>query len=696
VAASPAPADLRVSALAAAGFAGLLLITLADDGATRMYAWPWSLARWAAQLTPLAALALRCGSARNPLRLPPRAWLGAWTVAVAGLLVAAWTSPWRGPSLLCAWTPLAAAALFFLVYDRVQAGGAAMRGRFERCAGWTAAAVTGTSLFMWGLQVALLNRGPDFFQTVADFRNPHPLGHSNYTAGLALLLLPWPVRLARQARGPIQAAWGGVALLDLAVLFTSGSRGGILGLGALIAAELWLARPGWKRLLSLGLLALGAVVLLAALNPRIREISRPRDPEAAPDPSSAQRSGMLRAGWRMGRDRPWFGWGPGATPLVYPRYRAGLDGGVEDALELHDAPAQLWAEGGAVGLLSALALGVLAVAGAARHPTAAAALVGYGAFALTDWQLDVPIFAFAVASGLALLAPPPSRGHASPVSSRLMAAAVLVCMGLAAAGGRPDPSPELNVRALNLGRNPSRAADAIALLNQSLALNPEQEIAHFNLGWLLVIRDPAAAERHFTAAALLVPDKGGVYFGLGLARLNQNRPEAAAGAFALECLNDPLFLTSPWWRVPELAGVHAPTLVRLAQMQGETIARLPQDRWPAAEARYDAALTGWFAGRAPASSVVAFARTPERRHYFLENPRPPDPAAARLRAYRRERTGYPVLMRDLDFPPPLDLYDVEEDARFAVDQAFLFPEKGWLPAPLLVSLLKADLAAKSY
>ena len=48
-----------------------------------------------------------------------------------------------------------------------------------------------------------------------------------------------------------------------------------------------------------------------------------------------------------------------------------------------------------------------------------------------------------------------------------------------------------------------------ALLRESLALNPDQEIAHFNLGWLLVVRAPAEAERHFLAAARLVPDKGG-------------------------------------------------------------------------------------------------------------------------------------------------------------------------------------------
>jgi len=101
---------------------------------------------------------------------------------------------------------------------------------------------------------------------------------------------------------------------------------------------------------------------------------------------------------------------------------------------------------------------------------------------------------------------------------------------------------------------------------RSLALNPDQEIAHFNLGWLLVVSDSAAAEKHFFAAAHLVPDKGGVYFGLGLARLNQNQLAGAVRAFALECLNDPAFLMSPWWREPAIAALRVPTAVEFAHL----------------------------------------------------------------------------------------------------------------------------------
>src|SRR5207237_7338409 len=71
----------------------------------------------------------------------------------------------------------------------------------------------------------------------------------------------------------------------------------------------------------------------------------------------------------------------------------------------------------------------------------------------------------------------------------------------------PDPA-----RRLRLTR------DAVAQLELSLATGVHQEFAHFNLGWLqLDLNQPALAAHHFIAAARLVPDKGGVYFGLGIA-----------------------------------------------------------------------------------------------------------------------------------------------------------------------------------
>jgi hypothetical protein len=61
------------------------------------------------------------------------------------------------------------------------------------------------------------------------------------------------------------------------------------------------------------------------------------------------------------------------------------------------------------------------------------------------------------------------------------------------------------------------------------------------------------------------------------------------------------------------------------------------------------------------------------------------------RSFRRERTGYPVLMRNLDLPTPVDLFDVRGTAPIPD----WLPPKGWLPSPLLLSLLDSPAAKLS-
>ena len=50
-------------------------------------------------------------------------------------------------------------------------------------------------------------------------------------------------------------------------------------------------------------------------------------------------------------------------------------------------------------------------------------------------------------------------------------------------------------------------------------------------------------------------------------------------------------------------------------------------------------------------------------------------------------------MKNLDVPPPVDMFDVQEDPRMADSLRFLFPGKGWLPSPLLLELLDTPPAA---
>lgn len=702
----PAPATALPAVVAGTGVALVALLTLVDRGATRAYSTPWIWLFWLAHLAPFAGLMLRTLGTGPAFALPARRW---WLVAAgfaAVVLVSALASPYRGSAVLGALTPLAGTAAFFLVFDWLAQDPDRNPQRLLRVLGWFATAVTLFSLSMWLADLLPAHRP---IASWLDDRNDHPLGRSNYTAGLAVLCVPWLGVLARRTAGHARLGWSCATLLALGMLVSSGSRGGGLALVALGVMTLLHARPGWKRLTAwLVLMAVG-VGGLAFMHPRTRTLFlQPRMAAETLSVRTAQRAAVLTAGVRMGADRPVLGWGPGTTPLVYPRYRGGLDSGPENLLQLHSAPVQFWADLGAAGLFGLLAIAALFVREAVRElrparlsiapqmttlrAPAVIALSGYSVLALTDCQLDVPVFTLAVATLLAVLAPPAARALDRGACRwwGFAAACVLVITGL---GGARDPAPALNARALAIAREPREADAAIALLRESLALNPDQEIAHFNLGWLLVGRAPAQAETHFLAAARLVPDQVGVYLGLALARLNQRGPDGDAAitrALALEVLNDPIFLTSPWWREPTLAPLRPATLAQLHAMAEAVRTQLAaQNDIRNRDAAYVIALTDWLEGTGPLSAVLAQSHTAERVSYFAARPSRPDFAAAAVRADHRERSDYPMLMRNLDLTPPRDVYAVRENVLAADSLRFLFPRRGWLPGPILLALLDA-------
>lgn len=687
---APAPASPPVEAarsglvraLAGVTIAGLAVISLVYPASTRMFAWPWTIAYAATLAAPVALVLLRAFDPVRPLVTPSRGWTGVAVAAVAVILGSALLSPYRASALEWGAPDVAAVAVFFAVFDWLHRNGPAGPRR-EIAAGfgcWGFLIIAGVSLADWLHHVSHAH-------SVFAARNPYPLGHSNYTAGLAVLMLPGFVAAAR--RGGRPGRWLGVAggVLALVLLFTSGSRAGVIALGAMAALAFLFAplrRATKVRLAVVGLLALAAFI---AANPRTRAMFLPRPPEAAPNPSNVQRRAMLLAGARMGRDRPLLGWGPGTTPLVYPRYRAGLDGGAENVLQLHSLPVALWAELGLAGLLCAAAGAGLLLRDATRDRVAFASLAGYAVFAVFDFQLDIPVFGYALAGLAALVAAPAVVANPRPRGRRGVAGVMLAAFALVVALGRRDPTPAWNAEALAIGDTPSGRAPAIALLRRSLAANPDQEIAHFNLGWLLVASDPPAAARHFLAAARLVPDRRGVYFGLGLSRLNAGHPRAAVAAFALELLNDPTFQLSPWWRQPRLTALFPAALRQLAADESQLMAALPAGTWPGSELRYVRVLQAWLRGQVNASAVAAAADTPARRRFFQGRPAPSVLRSLPARTLRYERLGYPVLMRNLDVPPPVDLWVAEESTARISPLRQLWPETGWVPSPLLLALL---------
>lgn len=703
---APDPTRLLRRILCVGGLLGVATLTLIDRGATRAYATPWIFILWFTQIAPLLALSLRLWPGSAPLRLPSRGWTLLATGIAVSVLVSALFSPFRGLSLLETLTPLAAVSAFFLLHDAALAPSSpnslrsALTPVLIKWIGLVGLAIVAISLGHW--LVSLFQSG--LIQHPArwlDYRNDHPLGHSNYTAGLSLLLIPWFGYFAWRGQGTSRVGWIAATALGLIMLFTSGSRGGLIGAGALALLALLYARVNRKVLVLLCLTAIAGAVAFGYAHPRTRAlIFNNRGMYSEPNQSNIQRTAMATAGWRMGLQRPLFGWGVGTTPLVYPKFRSGLDGGVEDAFQLHSTPVQIWADIGAPGVL--LILLFVGLVWSERRPdvhgdsrmerpfvrVSIVTLAGYGAFAVTDYQLDVPIFALAIAAFAALIARP---GLATDTRiSRLIAGFAALSLALMVALARRDPTPELNLRALERARDPQGASEARALFEQSLALNRDQELAHFNLGWLLVVSDPAAAENHFLAAAHLVPDKGGIYFGLALARLNQDRPERVkevVHALALESLNDPAFLISPWWRQPYLAALRRSVVIELHALAARAAGKLAQsnDR-RSREASYIAVLADWLDHRSSPGEILRHSFTPARVSYFAARPPVPEWEKAPVRVYHRERPGYPVLMRNLDLPTPVDLFEVQENSLVSGELAPLFPAKGWLPAPLLVEL----------
>ena len=792
--------------LAAAAFAAL---SLNYDAATRFYAWPW-FGYWQVLLVaPIALLAARLLAGRPGARFGGALDAGLGLLAAAAVAAAAF-SPFRWPSLNAALTPVAAVALAYLLLDWIERAPAERESRaglLGRLLGGLMALFVAVSFAMWlGYDLLPARAAGATWAGALAIRNQNPLGHSVYTAGFAALAAPWLATLGLAARRRVaRGGWLGAALAAVALLLTTASRGGVIALLAALAAAglLWRARsaaPRARLLPLLGGLVLAAA-LLVGLNPRLRGFVFEGRWSALAQASNQQRLAMLDAGWLMGRHRPWSGYGPGSVPDVYPSYRARLPGGTENVLQLHCTPVQLWAELGAPGLLALLLLlgGGIALARRPVAPSAAlagdgalTALAGYAVVALTDYQLDVPLFAAGVATLLVLLrvhrgpAPSVPVRTARPLGVLLLAALALMLWPTvgnlqarrlfaaavdareagrvgdfvggtqaaeAAAPGEPFYPVQLGafygeqyLLAADPATQDADRAQCAAAWQRALAVNPDQEYCHFNLGWLLWLQDPAGAADHFRAAARLAPDKGGVYLGLGLSLLARGDKDAAVEACALEWLNDPQAMASPLWSTPPLAALRGD----VAAAAHRQIARWLEDRrTPVAVARqlrYVAALFDWWLTGRGDPAALARDGTPEQQRFFAALPAielrsyvplagqapepwealyrawheaaplpaagdaafaaavagrlarergsfvraltaPPDNEPALVQVTRNELPGYSVLARNQDGFLLRDLYIYSENRLVRKYASFLFPPKGYLPAPLLLARL---------
>ncbi len=231
---------------------------------------------------------------------------------------------------------------------------------------------------------------------------------------LGLVLFDWrsSVRGDPDAKGRV-LLFGGAGLLTLGTLPLPGSRAGAL-LALVILATFLVpmlitsrrsrSEPrGFTVPAMYAVIAIGVIVFAVdAYRPRAAiDFARTKQElNIAADTTPNLRWSLSRDTWRMAHDRPWFGWGPGSFPIVFPLYQGNYlrsaDGRPEARIEdAHNDWLQLLAECGIVGaIVIVVPFGVCLTCGwksdsyPARWLAAVCALVGM--YALIDFPFRNP------------------------------------------------------------------------------------------------------------------------------------------------------------------------------------------------------------------------------------------------------------------------------------------------------------------
>jgi tetratricopeptide (TPR) repeat protein len=337
----------------------------------------------------------------------------------------------------------------------------------------------------------------------------------------------------------------------------------------------------------------------------------------------------------MGIARPLAGTGLGGVPLLYQHYRPAWAGRESElAYQLHNTPAQIWAELGVAGVLPLLLGLICFVYAIIRHAapenkidnlllwTLSAGLWAYGLMALTDYQLDnlsisgtlviylacltsilrihpwqtlprfltSPSVLFYSGAGLVLAAviwlipihrawQLSSQGFMALAQNQTDIFIEKLTQAQKLASWEPYYPSQLGWNLGNMAlQTPNLQGQPGGFLNRAVEqfkraneISPYQEFAQSNLGWLLLASNPSAATEAFTNSARLVPAKRGVMYGLGLSLLRQGKTDLAIEAIALECVRNPLFATSPRWRSPQVQPLYRQILQRIDDIYTELL-----------------------------------------------------------------------------------------------------------------------------
>ena len=170
------------------------------------------------------------------------------------------------------------------------------------------------------------------------FKNP------NEDAYALVLLVPLAMVLASTSRRFTRVAlWGIIAAYILAIFLTF-SRGGLLGLFAVLALVGWKQKSPVLRILMVAGLA-GSLIVVSLFWGRKVDFQN-----LGKDTTLNQRIATLKAGMAMFSDNPVLGVGPGCSLVAYPLYvPREAHCGCQDQLVIHNSFIQILSETGILG-----------------------------------------------------------------------------------------------------------------------------------------------------------------------------------------------------------------------------------------------------------------------------------------------------------------------------------------------------------
>jgi uncharacterized protein involved in response to NO len=605
-----------------------VVFTLLPDSHSLMVSWPWVAIWQIALLCPILWLLSGIWH-RQKLALLGNGFDIAIAILLLGLLLSSLFAPFPQPARWYSWGVVGLIAALYALHQWIVDENACQR-RYGLASfqGYLAIAFILLSLFLWTTQTFLpelsrinalnsLGLSLSFDFSVLERQNWAPLGHQNYVAGYLILALPLLLGLGILAKDWQRWLWFagvGCGLLDL---YTTSSRGGWLGLAAVCVFGLVILAfqkkipKIWLGLAALAIFSLFAVIILT--NTRLNSLLT----SFLQGQGDAYRQINTLIGWRMGSAHPLTGIGLGNVPLAYQSYRPITAGRFSEWIyQLHSTPAQLWAELGLWGIITALLVifGLIYHFSRLQAPKAfsdrvllwcfAGGFIGYGLVSLIDYQFDnlaiagtLVIYLASITSYLQkeekILPIPPKTVFFTGLGVTIAMVIWLVpihrawqisSLGFAyLRANRIEPFRESLVKAgelapwepyypfqlgWNLGNialtsgNPNALTEGITHFQRGNQISPDREFGHSNLGWLLLKTNPAEARKEFQQSIRIIPAKRSVFDGLARSLFAQGQTDLAIEALALEGVRDPLFITNPVWRSPQLQSIYAKILDR--------------------------------------------------------------------------------------------------------------------------------------